>query len=48
MKKTWKIEYYMYNLTERVEKAFYTMLGAIVYGLYVGKYLGFKTYVKEL
>lgn len=48
MKKAWKVEYYMYNLTERIEKKFYTMLGALTYGLYVGKYLGFKTYVKEL
>jgi hypothetical protein len=46
MKKIWKVEYYMYNLTERIEKRFYTEIGALLYGLYVGKCLGFRARVK--
>jgi hypothetical protein len=48
MKKKWKAGYYLYNLTEWVEKTFYTEIGAVLYGLYTGKYLGFRTYVKEI
>ena len=44
-KKHWKVEYYRYNLTERVEKWFYTELGAFLYGLYIGKKIGFRTHV---
>ena len=40
--------YYLYNLTEWVEKAFYTRIGAVIYGLYAGKCLGFRTYIKEI
>lgn len=46
--KVWKAEYYKFNLTEMVEKTFYTELGAVLYGLYVGKYLGFRTRVLKL
>ena len=48
MKKNWKAGYYWYNLTEWVEKAFYTRIGAVIYGLYAGKCLGFRTYIKEI
>lgn len=48
MKKNWKVEYYLYNLTERIEKHFYTEIGAVVYGLYVGKILGFRARVKVI
>lgn len=48
MKKKWKAEYYLYNLTERVEKTFYTEIGAFLYGLYMAKCVGFRTYVKEI
>ena len=44
-KKHWKVEYYRHNLTERVEKWFYTELGAFLYGLYIGKKIGFRTHV---
>lgn len=46
--KVWKAEYYLYNLTQKIEKSFYTELGAVLYGLYVGKYLGFRTRVLKL
>ena len=48
MKKKWKAGYYWYNLTEWVEKTFYTEIGAALYGLYAGKCLGFRTYVNEI
>ena len=48
MKKKWKAGYYLYNLTEWVEKTFYTEIGAVLYGLYTGKHLGFRTYVNEI
>ena len=48
MKKKWKAGYYWYNLTEWVEKTFCTEIGAVLYGLYTGKYLGFRTYIKEI
>jgi hypothetical protein len=48
MKKKWMAEYYMYNLTERVVKTFYTEFAAVIYGLYVGKHLGFRTRVQEI
>ena len=48
IRKVWKAEYYRFNLTEMVEKTFYTELGAVLYGLYVGKHLGFRTRVLKL
>ena len=48
MKKKWKAGYYLYNLTEWVEKTFYTEIGAVLYGLYAVKCLGFRTYIKEI
>jgi len=48
MKKKWKVEYYLYNLTERIERRFLTLLGAYAYALYSAKGLGFRTYVKEI
>jgi hypothetical protein len=48
MKKKWKAGYYLYNLTECVEKTFYTEIGAVLYGLYAGKLLGLRTYIKEI
>lgn len=46
--KHWKVEYYRYNLTEKVEKTFYTELGAVLYGLYMGKYIGFRTRITNI
>lgn len=48
MKKKWKAGYYLYNLTEWVEKTFYTEIGAFLYGLYVGKAKKFRCYVREI
>lgn len=48
MKKKWRAEYYLYNLTERVEKTFYTEFGAVLYGLYIGKHLGFRTRILSI
>ena len=46
--KVWKAEYYLYNLTQKIEKSFYTELGAVLYGLYIGRYIGFKTRVSKI
>lgn len=48
MKKKWKAGYYLYNLTEWVEKTFYTEIAAVIYGLYIGKVKKFRCYVKEI
>jgi len=48
MKKNWKAGYYTYNLTEWVEKKFYTEIAAVIYGLYVGKIMKYRCYVKEI
>lgn len=48
MKKKWKVGYYEYNLTEWVEKTFFTLMAAFVYAIYTGKCLGFRTYVKKI
>ena len=48
MKKKWKAGYYWHNLTEWAEKTFYTEIGAVLYGLYAGKCLGFTTYIEEI
>ena len=48
MKKRWKAEYYICNLTERVEKTFFTKWFAILYGMYIGKHVGFRTRVKKI
>lgn len=48
MKKKWKAGYYLYNLTEWVEKTFYTITGAILYATYVGFILKFKCYINEV
>ena len=48
MKKKWKAGYYLYNLTEWVEKTFYTEIGAVIYSIYTEKGHGFKTYVTEI
>lgn len=48
VKKSWKAEFYRYNLTEKVEKTFYTELGAVLYGLYMGKYIRFRTRITNI
>lgn len=48
MKKKWKVCYYLYNLTEWVEKQFFMEISAVLYGLYIGKILKFKCYVKPI
>lgn len=48
MEKKWRVGYYLYNLTEWVEKTFYTEIAAFLYGLYMAKCIGFRTYVKEI
>jgi hypothetical protein len=48
MRKKWKAGYYLYNLTEWVEKTFYTEIAAVIYGLYIGKAKKFRCYVKEI
>lgn len=48
MKKKWKAGYYWYNLTEWVEKTFYTRIGALIYFLYAEKHLGFTAYIREI
>lgn len=48
MKKKWKAGYYFYNLTEWVEKRFLTEIGAVLYGLYVGKILKYRCYVRKI
>lgn len=48
MEKKWKIEYYLYNLTEMETKTFFTEVGAYLYALFVSRHYGFRTYVKEI
>lgn len=48
MKKKWKVEYYLYNLTEKVSKAFSSEIVAVFYGLFIAKHYRFKTYIKEV
>lgn len=47
MKRNWKVEYYLYDLTERVEKRFFTKFAAILYAWYIMQYTGVKTYIKH-
>ena len=48
LKKKWKVSYYLYNLTEMINKSFYTEIGAIFYAMFIAHKYGFKTYVKEV
>ena len=45
LRKRWKVDYYYNNLTEKVEKEFYTFLGAFVYGMYATNYWSCKVRV---
>ena len=47
-KKRWKVEYYLYNLTQRVEKRFYTILGALAHAYHANRYWECKVRVKSI
>lgn len=47
-KKTWKVEYYEYNLTNRIEKMFYTKFAALHYGKYINNRFGFRTIIRNV
>ena len=47
LKKHWRVFYYMYDLTEPVEKWYYTGFCAIVRAYWISMMTGFKVYVKE-
>ena len=46
--KKWVVDYYLYNLTQRIEKRFYCKYIAILYGMYIGKHIGFRTRVQKI
>ena len=46
--KKWRIGYYICNLTQWVEKDFYTEFGAMLYAFYVKKMGNYKCYFREL
>lgn len=46
--KSWVVDYYLYNLTQRIEKKFYCKYIAILYGMYMGKYIGWRTRVRKI
>ena len=48
MKKTWRVEFYWYNLTEKEQKHFYTEIGACLYAMYISKHYGFRVHVTHL
>lgn len=48
IKKRWKVEYYRYNLTERVEECYYTEFFAALRGFWVNRRTGFKVWVKKV
>lgn len=47
-KKTWRVEYYEYNLTNRKEKMFYTKFAALHYGKYINRKFGVRTIIKNM
>lgn len=47
MKKRWTVEYYLYDLTERVERKFYSQFAAWVYAYWITMHWGFQTYITK-
>ena len=45
IKRNWIVEYYLYNLTEKVEKRFFTRWGAFIYAWYIARHFGYKAYI---
>ena len=45
MKKNYRVDYYLYDLTELISKSFYTPMGAILYAHWIAYCRGFKTYI---
>lgn len=45
MEKNYRVDYYLYDLTELISKSFYTPFGALVYAYWIAYVKGFKTYI---
>ena len=45
MEKNYRVDYYLYDLTELISKSFYTPFGALVYAYWIAYVRGFKTYI---
>lgn len=48
LRKKWRVSYYMYDLTERIEENYFTEIYALVRAYLVSMRNGWKVYVKEL
>lgn len=48
VRRSWKVFYYKYDLTESVEEKYVTKILAIARGLWINRKTGFKVWVKAI